>query len=523
VIPEVFYWLGDANYHMGLHARAAGYYNTAIERSRDPEERQAAMYGLAWSRFKAGNFGDAAEIFRELSDRFPDSPYAEDSKFRIGDCHFNLKNYERAFEAYQDFKADYPTSSHSTRATYQMGSALYRLGSYSTMRELLTDLAESRDESVGDRAQYLIGWSHFREGDFDRATLQFERMKEMYPGSDLLSKTQYSIGDCHYNQEQYRKAIEAYRAVIEEYPESEELDDAITAIEQSYRQLGMETDAIEFLKSLKPSASVQIRIGDVYFNLGRFNEAAEEYEKVIDSFPGSQSLPTALYKIGLSYMELGEYALASDHLLRLVRDAPSSELVDDAKLKIGEIYVENGEYGRAISHLEKYRSNSPLNLSRSLLFLSVAYVQSGEIYKAKETLLSITEKYPDEPASDRANLELGKIYLREEGYSVALSRFRDVIRSRTDEVACEAQFFIGELHFKKGEFETALTEYERVEHIYGFCTKWIPKALLGAGSTYEKLERYDEAKEVYKKIVRGFSTSQESAEAESRLDRIKWK
>jgi TolA-binding protein len=197
--------------------------------------------------------------------------------------------------------------------------------------------------------------------------------------------------------------------------------------------------------------------------------------------------------------------------------------VDDAQLKIGEIHLRNGDYERAVAHLKKYKSDSRLNASLALLYLGVAYEGSGEIYKAKETLLSIAEKYPNEPTRDRANLELGRIYLKEEGYSVALSRFRDVIMNRTDEIACEAQFMIGEVHFKKGEFDKALTEYERVGYIYAFCTEWIPKALLGAGACCEKLERYDEAREKYKKVIGEFSESREVTEAEEKLERIKWK
>jgi TolA-binding protein len=287
--------------------------------------------------------------------------------------------------------------------------------------------------------------------------------------------------------------------------------------------LGTEADAVEFLESLKPTASIQMRKGDVYSNLGKHLEAIGEYRKVVDSFPQSPLVPAALYKIGTAYMNLNEHQAALSQFERLLRDHPSSDWVDEAELRIAETHIENGDYRRAIVRLENFSSQSAANSSMALLHLGAAYDHAGETYKAKEVLLSVVESYPDEPARDRANLELGKIYLEEDAYSVALSRFRDVIRNRTDEIACEAQLLIGDAHFKKEEFEIALVEYERVEYIYGFCTERIPEALLGAAGCNERLENYDRAREIYKSVIQRFPGSSEAYEAETRLERIKWK
>ncbi|KPJ49339.1 hypothetical protein AMJ40_05750 [candidate division TA06 bacterium DG_26] len=301
------------------------------------------------------------------------------------------------------------------------------------------------------------------------------------------------------------------------------MDDAITGIEQAYRQLGREAEAIGFLESLRPTAAILMRKGDAYLNLKRYRDAIGEYMRVVDSFAKSSLAPAALYKAAETYVKLNEYSTALSHCERLIKTYPSSEWVDESKLKIGEIHVRMGDYRGAIEHLGKYRSDSRLNESLALLYLGTAYAQSGETYRAKETLLSIEEKYPEEPTRDRANLELGKIYLDEGGYSVALSRFRDVIRNRSDDIACEAQYWIGEVYLEQNEFEKALAEYERVEYVYAFCTEWVPKALLGAGACYEKLERYDQARETYKKIIDKYSNSPEATEAQRRLEKAKWK
>ncbi len=94
---------------------------------------------------------------------------------------------------------------------------------------------------------------------------------------------------------QWDSAISGFQAFLKTFPKSELADDA------------------------------QFNIGDTYFSQNKWAEAVAEYDKVINGYPNTNSVPLAYYKRGMSQERLGQTDAARASWETVVKMAPDSD------------------------------------------------------------------------------------------------------------------------------------------------------------------------------------------------------
>jgi tol-pal system protein YbgF len=106
-------------------------------------------------------------------------------------------------------------------------------------------------------------------------------------------------------------------------------------------------------------------------------------------------------------------------------------------------------------------------------------------------------------------------------YDVALEGFRTYLEKYRDtEKAAQAQYYIGECHASKEQWEKALEAYDAV--LTGYPkNRMVPTAYLQKGATLEKLGKVSEALAVYDAIVRKYPHRKEAQAAQSRMTALK--
>ncbi|MFH1612118.1 MAG: tetratricopeptide repeat protein [bacterium] len=75
-----------------------------------------------------------------------------------------------------------------------------------------------------DKAQYALGYLYYDYNninrDYNKAILEFKKVIEFYPKSDLKANAQYWIAMSYHNINQLKKAVEEYEKLEKEYPKS---------------------------------------------------------------------------------------------------------------------------------------------------------------------------------------------------------------------------------------------------------------------------------------------------------------
>lgn len=137
--------------------------------------------------------------------------------------------------------------------------------SYSEMAQLKSG-SPSSDEPKFNAAQYkqtyMTSLGHFQNQEFDDAIAGFKELVSSDATNDLADNSQYWLAECYYSQKEFKRAIAEFEKVFT-YSGTDKDDDA------------------------------QLKIGLSYQSMGNVNKAREEFQRMIDYFPGSEYYPKA--------------------------------------------------------------------------------------------------------------------------------------------------------------------------------------------------------------------------------------
>ncbi len=97
---------------------------------------------------------------------------------------------------------------------------------------------------------YEQGLSAYYDRKYETAQDLFERLLTDYPNSNLADNAQYWIGECEYGQKNYQTALDAFHKVFQ-FDKTEKDDDAQFMLGQSYHQLGNFDSALVEFNRLK--------------------------------------------------------------------------------------------------------------------------------------------------------------------------------------------------------------------------------------------------------------------------------
>lgn len=85
-------------------------------------------YADAYESFKAGNYGEAREKFRQFIKNFPDTEYSDNAQFWIGECFYVEEEYEKAILEYENVIKNYPKGNKVANAILKQAMAFVKLG-----------------------------------------------------------------------------------------------------------------------------------------------------------------------------------------------------------------------------------------------------------------------------------------------------------------------------------------------------------------------------------------------------------
>ncbi len=153
---------------------------------------------------------------------------------------------------------------------------------------------------------------------------------------------------------------------------------------QAVQPGGMMPDIAEVLERAErepENFAAQMRTGDLYAQIGRFDRAIEFYKRGISLNPDDNR---ANLVIANAYFDSGQWDMAASHYERVLAETPDDL---NARTDLGTTFVERQEpdFDRAIAEfnkvLEKDTGHEP-----SLYYLGITYHRKGEADKANEAL-----------------------------------------------------------------------------------------------------------------------------------------
>lgn len=178
--------------------------------------------------------------------------------------------------------------------------------------------------------------------------------------------------------------------------------DKALALEQDYRiyyQKGIALKKLNKLDDAKNSFEESLKqkpdfeaaynaLGGVYFSMGNYEKAVENFEKVLASSKSSNVQNAVKKNLSIAYAKMGNTAMTegnSKKAVEYLEKAVQNSNYDAAYLSLAKLYSELGDYDKSLAAAEnalKYRSS--IGKGGPYYYMGVAYKGKGDTEKAKE-------------------------------------------------------------------------------------------------------------------------------------------
>ena len=233
-------------------------------------------------------------------------------------------------------------------------------------------------ENVDDL--YMRGRDAFNNKEWDEARKYLEMVIAIRPYADVYNK----LGQIYHGRGELSKAADAFRKALELNPGYTEvsLNLAVTL-----NDMGKYSEANEIFSeaakiahgspySIDPFikgklANEHSRIGDIYYDLGLFGEAVEEYKKAINLRPACVDILT---KVGIAYREKGMY---NDAIREFMKAREIHPHYIPARINLGITYYMKGFIDLAVKEWTQTLEMNPENSDAKMYLKFVQSEQEG--------------------------------------------------------------------------------------------------------------------------------------------------
>lgn len=490
------------------YERAAGFYLLLLD---DERYGNRARFSMGECQYHAGRYEEAVQTYAKVP--LDDKKLSIDVLTRTGWCHFKLGNYDKATESFKKVIALAKDSAERAVARARIADILFNSRQYAEAAEAYTRSLE--DGPVGPEKEhvlYWLGWSQYKNEQYEKAVAAFERLLKECSTGEFTQKAMEKLARSYFAMEKFGQAAEVYLKLLEKKD-----------IEKELREIAL------------------YQVAECYFNAKDYEGAAQQFGEVIRVLPGTDLAKQALYGKAMCRQGEGRIEEANDILRSFLRRHPDDELAPNAALllanntyKLSKFEDASGEYRALISAYPEaeevgegyywlgwcfYNLDNmpraaevwqeavrvrPASRYRDeiLLGMGEALWKQGRHAEAEKIFQDLTAA--DIPAEliQRANVSYADLLQIKTEYGQAIKRYSEALRGPNVSVRAKAQFGIAESQYHARNYKEALDAYAKVMYVYKQFEALAAKARFRTARCLGKLNRWDEAKAMYGKIIK---------------------
>jgi TolA-binding protein len=449
--------LADCYYGSKNYSAASLIYKELFSAGKSGLDNPFTYYQYAQSLFKGGDANQAIIEFRNLQQKYPQSPYGDKSLYLIGWINFQKNNYNGAVAEYSNVLLVYPSSALRPAVYYAIGDAYYNIGEYdSAIVNYQRVLSQFPSSNYVFDAVNGIQYAFIAQGKPEKAVSLINNFVTRNPKSNFADKLFFKRGEIFYSLKQYDKAKISYNEFITSFPQSSLIPDAYYWMGKSSRNLGKDNDAIQ------------------YFN------------KVFEDFPENESAASSVIEMINIYNYRKDYNSSLMVLNKSLNKLAESSRLPELKFMVAETHV-----------------------------------NKGEIDEAYDVFADIVQNYNGNLFAEKSKIELGLIDLAAKRYDNASVYFKGLSESRNDELGAKAQFYLGELYADQDKYPEAVTSFVRVNTVFSAYDEWLTRSFLKLGDVYIKMKENTKAAEMFKVVLSKHKGDAYGKEAQTKLRSLK--
>lgn len=384
--------MGQSYMQLADYDAAMMAFDRAVKKNFEAETTQLASYNYAVAASKGGKmpFGSSVSLFESFLRNYPASPMAPQVADYIINGYITDNNYAAALRAINNIK----TPSDRVLAAKQ-------------------------------QVLYMHGARQLRSGHTDDAVKALTEARSLgrFSGETASAATLW-LGEALYKKSDYKGAEKQYAAFLRETP-SKDKNHALALYDMAYAKFALKdfSGAADYfgryLKALTPSTAADVaalktdalnRLGDSFYYRSDFATAATHYEQAITQDPSSADYP--MFQKAIMKGLQRDHAAKISGLAQMMERFPNSALIPSALLETGESYTELSDNPSAIKAYTQLAERFPSTAQgrQGALLLAIAELNSGQTDRAITAYKNVITKYPTSDEARAAAEDLKHIY-----------------------------------------------------------------------------------------------------------------
>lgn len=317
---------------------------------------------------------------------------------------------------------------------------------------------------------FTTGRQYFEKRAYSSAITELNKFVTTYPKDSRTPQARFMLGRAYQHQKEYERAITLYRQVIAEAPgeKNAPLRAAVHyQIAECYWLTGVYDKAAVFfgyclaLSGDDPALSARAHywLAECYYQLQRFPEARQEYEKVPKIDPKNELAPWAIYSVGMIELRQSNYDAAIAALEQVVERYQDAPVAKEAALVLGHAYsgrarsaqdakAKEADFRQAVKLFTGIADSAevgPESRRSATLALADTYFLLKEYDKANDAFQRVLDMIGD-PAAPQAlavQLRRGHALYDAGRYRDAAAAYAIVASGKDAGLATQAQLWLG--------------------------------------------------------------------------------
>lgn len=562
----VFFWMGEVYLKGKDYQQAEGYYRRLIADYPASDYLPQSYYSLGWVYFEQGWFEKAIFAFSEIIKRSPASVLAEDAHLKIGEALFNLKRYREAIDKFNDYLKRFPLSARLDQAYFYLAETNYYLDNFEAAAKNYSLVIEiSKDERLANLARLSCGWAYLKMGrhkealqvleqaeatarsknldadeillakaslfsateDYHKALAVYEELIGKWPNSRWFLEAKLGRANCLHELGAYQPAVSAYEEILAKFSynqaSAEQMEKAYFGLGWSYLKLGKFKEAIEYFQKVMDTSqdrtirlSALCQIADVYQDMGNLQQAVDAYDKILKEYPDSLYNDYVQYRQGVALLKMDRVDAASLIFQSLGKNFPQSKFIIDAQYYLAMAYFKKGDLEASRELFDKLLTRLPKESeyrAEVIYYLGLNLIELKEYKKAIESFERLKKDYPqDKEWAQRADFDIATSLFKWGKEPEAVKKFKLIIyKYPGSAVVLDSYLWLAEYYLKSGR--TDLSRQYLNECLKEFAaSNRLDEAKYLLGLSYKEDKNYAAAIAEFKKILEN-EKSEMAAEA----------
>ena len=313
---------------------------------------------------------EGINALQKVISEYPQSRWADDARWYLGKAYlFSLHNESKAISAYQ-IALDKYQSVRFERLSEMTGKPPTHPYPSKGRNHLTTSMLKREIEKLKTAAT-------------QRTALEAQIQTVSDPQNAVT--LYFALAEAYRSLSNFPQAVKTYGQIIQRFPTQKEAAQAQFEMGEVYFK-----DKIAFFDALHYAS-----LSDLLKRL-TYEEAAKQYQEVVQNYPESEYAPQAMYRIGESYLQIGEYVKAKEACEGLIKKYSESPYAAKARELSSKAESEHRsslaikEYGGAYAVVEQFcRAWQNKDYETMYELLS----QEGKVKESKGEFIKRYEEY----------------------------------------------------------------------------------------------------------------------------------